>query len=907
VLYGTNTIGAVAGALVSTFLLLEVFGTQRTILVAALLNALIALIARSVSRRAIEVPPEAPETHAPADPADAADPADPARVPLPFVLVASGLVGFTFFLMEMTWYRMLGPILGGTVFTFGLILAVALFGIGAGGLAYALRPAAKAATVVGLALTCLIEAVGLALPYALGDRIAFAASATRAASVFGFFGQVAAWAAVCAVVILPAAIASGVQFPLLVNLVGRGRAHVGRHLGMVYAANTAGAIAGALLGGFALLPWLGAVNCWRLSVVLLVVVAGAAFAFAARTAPWRARSPLAALAALALVLLFADGPTAAWRHSGIGAGRARDLRTPAVAQAFASHTRRSLVWEREGVESSVALIAQVGLAFVVNGKVDGNAQIDAATQMMGGLVGAAIHPAPRRALVIGLGTGETAGWLAGAPGIERVDVIELEPAILEVARRCAPLNRNVLENPKVHIHIGDAREHLLVGDGRYDLVFSEPSNPYRAGVASLYTREFYQAVRDRLGDDGLFLQWTQSYEIDGETIATIYGTLADVFPEIHTWRLQTADLLFVASGSAIRYPSAQIAERAATPVFRAALDYAWHTEGLEGFLSRYVGGTPLAKEIAARAPGLNTDDHTLIEFAFARSLGQSDLQNFTPLRDIAGELRTDRPEVVGPIDWSRFDEQRALADAVDRNRGANRRAELPAEARARADARLAYASGNPAAAIAAWKRQAAPPTSHFDRLLVAESLATAGDDAAAPHIDALRADHPTEADLLTARLCASQRRLDDAAAALTAGLVRLRSDAFADNGLATRSLQIALDLARSSKPHAARMLEAVSQSFALYLAEDSRIGTLLAIAELIDDAAVATALRPMEPDVPFTFAVLTRRAAAYMALGHPLAGRARADLDAFLEGQPRAVMPVTLGDQPDPEPAPSQE
>ncbi|HEY6179780.1 MAG TPA: fused MFS/spermidine synthase, partial [Kofleriaceae bacterium] len=278
VLYGTNTVGAVIGAMVSTFLLLEVFGTRRTILVAALVNVLIALVARSVGRRAGDVPRDAEDTPRDAAAGDAAGP----RVPRPLVLVASGLVGFTFFLMEMTWYRMLGPILGGTVFTFGLILAVALLGIGLGGLGYALRSAARPATVLGLALTCLLEAIGLALPYALGDRVAFAASAARSASVFGFAGQVGGWAMICVVVILPAAIASGVQFPLLVNLVGRGRAHVGRELGVVYAANTAGAIAGALLGGFVLLPWLGALNCWRLAVVLLVVVAAAAFGAAVR-------------------------------------------------------------------------------------------------------------------------------------------------------------------------------------------------------------------------------------------------------------------------------------------------------------------------------------------------------------------------------------------------------------------------------------------------------------------------------------------------------------------------------------------------------------------------------------------------------------------------------------------------
>ena len=114
--------------------------------------------------------------------------------------------------------------------------------------------------------------------------------------------------------------------------------------------------------------------------------------------------------------------------------------------------------------------------------------------------------------------------------MERTDVVELEPAILDVARLCAPVNRRALDNPRVHVTTGDAREVLMTGRGQYDLVFSEPSNPYRAGIASLFTREFYQAVDSRLSPDGLFLQWVQAYEVDERTIATILATLATVFP-----------------------------------------------------------------------------------------------------------------------------------------------------------------------------------------------------------------------------------------------------------------------------------------------------------------------------------------------------------------------------------------
>ena len=129
---------------------------------------------------------------------------------------------------------------------------------------------------------------------------------------------------------------------------------------------------------------------------------------------------------------------------------------------------------------------------------DGNAIDDVGTQIMLGLIGGALHPQPRTALVVGLGTGETAGWLAEVPSIERVDVVELEPAVREMARRCRAVNRDVLANPKVRLIFNDAREVLLTTAGRYDLIVCEPSNPYRSGIANLFTREFYLAGRDRL-------------------------------------------------------------------------------------------------------------------------------------------------------------------------------------------------------------------------------------------------------------------------------------------------------------------------------------------------------------------------------------------------------------------------
>ena len=169
--------------------------------------------------------------------------------------VAAGVVGFVFLLMELVWYRMLSPLLGGSSYTFGLILAMALPGIGLGGAPVRALAGAAPATPGGFAVTCALEALAIAVPFALGDRLALlalapAADRRRRASA----AHVAGWAVVTAIVVLPAAIVAGSQFPLLIALLGHGRERVGREVGLAYAWNTVGAIAGSLAGGFGLLP-----------------------------------------------------------------------------------------------------------------------------------------------------------------------------------------------------------------------------------------------------------------------------------------------------------------------------------------------------------------------------------------------------------------------------------------------------------------------------------------------------------------------------------------------------------------------------------------------------------------------------------------------------------------------------
>jgi hypothetical protein len=300
----------------------------------------------------------------------------------------------------------------------------------------------------------------VAFPYALGDRIATMAVALRPPAAAGFTGLLLGWGLVAALVVLPAACVAGLQFPMLIGLLGRGRPAVGRETGLAYAANTAGSIAGSLLGGFVLLPWIGALGCWRAVVVLLAALGLTTASLSVHRGGRVHRIGVAlAGASLVFLLLRATGPTALFRHSPIGVGRIpADATSSSNAwRNWTNAERRGIQWETDGTESTVALSNRAGLAFVVNGKVDGHIRADAPTQVMSGMVGAILHPHPKTALVIGLGTGSSAGWLGDVPELERVDVVELEPSVLRVARDCAVVNRHVLANSKVHLAIGDAR------------------------------------------------------------------------------------------------------------------------------------------------------------------------------------------------------------------------------------------------------------------------------------------------------------------------------------------------------------------------------------------------------------------------------------------------------------------
>lgn len=633
--YGLNTLGAVAGVSITSFFLFEAFGMRTTLWLTAGVNVLVGMIARSAGRG--EDAPATTTTTTKPDPAVAA---------------AAFVAGFAFLLYELVWYRLFSPILGGSTYGFSAILCVALLGIGAGGALFSFHRRPPSWAMFGI--TSVVEAILLLGPIALGDRVPFFVFYLREWAQVSFPLLIFSWFLILMVMVFPAALVSGYQFPLLVALRGVGRDGVAVDSGAIYSANTIGSIVGSVFGGFVLLPFLGAFSAGRAAALLLVVAGALALV--------RARNVVGACAGLAVVVVIAvvaDGPGAVWRGTAVGAGRggldaSTALGRERIARGFAGSTVETL----DGVESGISVLDGEGYALVVNGKSDGNVISDAQTMVGATLLPALLLPKPpRTAFVIGLGTGQSAGWLATVPSIESVDVAEIEPAVLDFAARCAVTNKAVMQNDRVHHLVGDGRELLQVSKGGYDLIMSEPSNPYRAGLAGFYSTDFYTQAVEKLAPDGYFAQWIQGYEVEPATVQMAIATMKQHFNHVSVWALGYGDILLLASQREQVADIEAMAGRLATEPWREAFQRLYLFEDVDQVLALHIGNDALTTRLAeAWQGGFNSDDLPLLEFAFARSVGRlSSRRPATDLVAISRRLGSTHPTTTAAHDWTRVD------------------------------------------------------------------------------------------------------------------------------------------------------------------------------------------------------------------------------------------------------------
>jgi spermidine synthase len=514
--YGGNLAGAVIGSLVSGFYLLAVYDTTVATLVAVRLNATVAAIAFGVALVTAHKMP----SPSPAQVGVSAPAAQP-------VYVAIALSGMTALAAEVVWTRLLSLLFGATVYTFSLILAVFLVGLGIGSSAGSLIAKSVVRPRLVLASCQLLLCAAIAwTSYMLTDSLPYWPVNPALAPSPSYTMQLdlvrCLWA------VLPAPVLWGASFPLaLASITGRGQ-DAGRLVGRVYAANTAGAIVGSLGASLALVAWIGSQRTEQ-GLMMACFAAGAlamVSQLALEPAPSGARWAVAATLILAALL---TAPLIATVHP-----------VPGALVAYGRYTvSRSgdaeMLYVGEGVTASVAVSRLRGTG-VLNyhnaGKVQASSQPqDMRIERMLGHIPILVSPRPRSVLVIGCGAGVTAGAVAIDPAVERVTIVEIEPLVPKVVSTYfKQLNFDVVHNPKVQIAIDDGRHYVLTTKERFDVVTSDPLDPWVKGTAMLYTREFFALVKRHLNPEGVVTLWVPLYESNVEAVKSQLATFFEAFP-----------------------------------------------------------------------------------------------------------------------------------------------------------------------------------------------------------------------------------------------------------------------------------------------------------------------------------------------------------------------------------------
>jgi len=575
--YGLNTAGAFAGALAAAFWLVPRLGLVAVLVVMGLLNCTAGLgfilLARRAPRAAVQTARDSGTL--------------PTVTGFRSYAAVAFLVGFAMMTVQAVLIRLGGLSLGSSPFTFAMVVAVFVLCIALGSLAVSLPSRIPRPVIVvnQWLLPLSLGALYLGLqdaPYWAHLVRTFFRSEPEVFYAYWF----AVFLGLLAFLGLPV-VFSGAVLPLLFHRLRHEVGELGDLAGRLYSWNTVGSLLGALLGGYLLFFWLDLHEVYRIALAALLVAAVLLSASALgrrRTLAW---SGLGAASLIGVALL------PSWPPERFALGLFR-LRAPTPlthagpAEFYRDRADRlEVLFYEDDATNSIAVSRERGadraLTIVNNGKSDGNLVADYPTMALTGLVPALLAERPARAFVVGYGTGVTVGELAALPDVEEVVVAEISRGVLRAAHFFDPGNLHASTNPKVKLVRGDAYRVLLRTPGRFDVIASEPSNPWMAGVEMLYSEEFLRAARERLNPGGIYAQWFHGYETDRETISIILRTYTSVFDDVAIWYTLGPDLLLVGFGEGVSDPFPRLMARVSSPPYRAGLARAG-VEGVEELL-----------------------------------------------------------------------------------------------------------------------------------------------------------------------------------------------------------------------------------------------------------------------------------------------------------------------------------
>ncbi|MCP5106481.1 MAG: tetratricopeptide repeat protein [bacterium] len=622
-LYALNTFGAVLGSFLSGYLLVIKLGVAGSISFAATINLLVGLACLLISKKIKPVTPPAEETvAAPPKPPAASKPGMPVRDKI--VITCFLLSGLTSMVYEVTWSRILTLLLGSSVYAFAAMLTTFLLGLALGSYLFSIIYRNKTVNYalfgrfeIRIGILCL-----LTIP--LFNQMGYWSYVLHATfSQSDVTLQVFNFLLVFLVMILPTLLL-GATFPLVSQLLIRNYKHLGKEIGTVYFWNTMGSTLGAFLAGFLFIPLIGIKNSIVLAVIINIL-AGNTLLFLGKM-----NRKKIVMTAISVILLFAVFSTPFNLNMDmlthglyLPVGKEIPSRQEFLRIAKAS----KLLYYKEGLSAIVSVHKTRRNTFLrINGKVDASSNlVDMSTQLLLGHMPFffSLKPSYEHVAVIGMGSGVTAAAAVKHP-VKTVYMVEIEEAVVEAGKYFKDVNENVLENKRVKTVIADGRHFVHNFDGTFDIIISEPSNPWMAGIGNLFSGEFYKIAFQKLGTDGVFCQWLHGYRMSPRLFKVILKTFHKVFDQSYLWFTGEGDYLLIGKKSGENQKID----------FTRLLNYFEKNPGIVRDLKKVSVPTPYALSalFLLDGPGLhrltlqaetNTDDFPLLEFLAPRDLYSS--------------------------------------------------------------------------------------------------------------------------------------------------------------------------------------------------------------------------------------------------------------------------------------------
>ncbi|HEX6650291.1 MAG TPA: fused MFS/spermidine synthase [Pyrinomonadaceae bacterium] len=626
-LYACNLAGAILGTLAAGFVLLPALGVRKTIVVAAAMNVVVGVVAILLQRRAtpglvVDEPRiiEGPDVEL-----------DSSR----FWIFAAFVSGFVTISTQVSWTRILTMIIGSSTYAFSIVVALFLIGLAGGAwwVARKDRPTSLRATILKVEVFTAI--LLLASLFTLNKLPALLITLGLKLQISSWPGLLGLQILSATLLILVPAFLMGMVMPLVLIWASADQTRAVARVGRSYAVNTIGAIAGAFVTGFVLIPKTSTRFTLLLAASCCLFVAGIAYKPNDSTSdPALKRGLAMGLTMVLVIVLFVLAPAMNLGDLSIGAydSLVRVLaQTREVAKSDASQEDKpethELLWYREGPTATVSVRKdQNTVSMAINGRTNASdSTFDMPTQVMLGQLPLLIAPKIDSGLIIGYATGVTVGATLQSAA-QSVTCVELEPETLPASELFNHINNRPLDDPRTHLVIDDARTFLRVTPNRYDFIVSEPSHPWVPGVANLFTQEFFELSRARLKDEGIFVQWVQIYQLSTESLRSVLATYHKVFPHVLVFRVgglnKGKDLLLVGSNQPLnldRLPERLTDQRMVAELARVEL------KSEADVRSWFVCDESRLGPAVAGAK-INTDDNMLIETTVPREAFRPSMQ-----------------------------------------------------------------------------------------------------------------------------------------------------------------------------------------------------------------------------------------------------------------------------------------